>query len=63
MCPILNTYEFSMIFILYDVLLLFQVVKSIDPVEYGEYLSERKLVVERQLQELKELKESKMLRA
>jgi large subunit ribosomal protein L11 len=40
-----------------------QVVKSLTPKEYAEFLAERKLVVEKQLQELKELKESKMLRA
>jgi len=40
-----------------------EVVRELDPKEYGEFLAERKLVVEQQLQELKEQKEAKMLRA
>jgi len=40
-----------------------QVVNSLDPQEYQEYLEERKKIVEQQLVELKEKKEAKMLRA
>lgn len=39
-----------------------QVVRDYDPVEYGEFLASRKVVVETQLLELKELKEAKLLR-
>jgi hypothetical protein len=41
----------------------FQIVNNLDAKEYGEFLEERKKVVEQQLQELKEKKEAKMLRA
>lgn len=37
--------------------------KDLDPKEYGEFLEERKKVIEQQLLELKEKKEAKMLRA
>jgi len=37
--------------------------RSIDPVEYGEFLEQRKQVVLQQLQELKDKKEAKMIRA
>jgi len=40
-----------------------EVVKSLDADEYGKFLEERREVVSRQLEELKQLKESKMLRA
>ena len=39
-----------------------QVVKDLDPVEYGEFLKERKVVVEQQMKELQEKREAKMLR-
>lgn len=42
---------------------LFQIVHNLDPEEYGQFLADRKTVVEEQLQELKEKKEAKMLRA
>jgi len=37
--------------------------RDLDPKEYQDFLEERKAIVEQQLKELKELKESKMLRA
>ncbi|CAL8090011.1 unnamed protein product [Orchesella dallaii] len=40
-----------------------EVVKELDPKEYGEFLEERSKIVEEQLQELKEKREAKMLRA
>lgn len=40
-----------------------EIVKDLDPKEYGEFLEERKKIVEQQLLELKEKKEAKMLRA
>lgn len=40
-----------------------QVVKDLDPVEYGQFLEERKVVEAQQLLELKEKREAKMLRA
>jgi len=40
-----------------------QVVDKLDPVEYGQYLEERKAIVEKELQELREKKEAKLLRA
>jgi len=40
-----------------------QVVHDLDPKEYGAFLEERKQVVAQQLQELKEKKEARMLRA
>jgi len=40
-----------------------QVVKSLDPVEYAQFLEERKVIVEQELAELKEKREAKMLRA
>ncbi|KAG8228610.1 hypothetical protein J437_LFUL009315 [Ladona fulva] len=40
-----------------------EVVKELDPKEYGEFLEERKVVVEKQKQELLEKKEAKLLRA
>lgn len=42
---------------------LYKVVRSIDPVEYAEFLEERKKIVEQQLLEVKEKREAKMLRA
>lgn len=39
-----------------------EVVRDLDPKEYGEFLKERIEVVEEQLKELKELKEAKLLR-
>ncbi|XP_021947025.1 39S ribosomal protein L11, mitochondrial-like [Folsomia candida] len=39
-----------------------QVVRSLDPKEYAEFLEERKLVVIQQLQEIKEKREAKLLR-
>nr|CAG4650620.1 EOG090X0I63 [Sida crystallina] len=39
-----------------------KVVHKLDPKEYGEFLEERKVIVEQQLKELKEKKEAKMLR-
>nr|CAG4635833.1 EOG090X0I63 [Artemia franciscana] len=39
-----------------------KVVKNLDAEEYREFLEQRKIVVEAQLQELKEKKEAKMLR-
>lgn len=40
----------------------FQVVRDLDPKEYGEFLEERKLVVAEQQRELEEKKEAKLLR-
>lgn len=39
-----------------------EVVRDLDSKEYGEFLEERKLAVEEQLQELQEKKEAKLLR-
>ncbi|XP_017047122.1 39S ribosomal protein L11, mitochondrial [Drosophila ficusphila] len=39
-----------------------KVVKEIDPAEYGEFLEERKTIVEQQRRELQEKREAKMLR-
>jgi large subunit ribosomal protein L11 len=39
-----------------------QVVRDLDPVEYGQFLEERKSVVEQQKKELLEKREAKMLR-
>lgn len=40
-----------------------QVVKEdLDPMEYGQFLAERKIIVENQKKELQEKKEAKMLR-
>nr|XP_018914506.1 PREDICTED: 39S ribosomal protein L11, mitochondrial [Bemisia tabaci] len=39
-----------------------EIVREIDPKEYAKFLEERKVVVEEQLQVLKEIKEAKMLR-
>nr|CAG4644442.1 EOG090X0I63 [Lepidurus arcticus] len=39
-----------------------EVVKSLDPVEYGQFLEERKNTVAMQLKELQEKKEARMLR-
>lgn len=39
-----------------------QIVKELDPKEYGEFLAERKTIVQQQLKELQEKKEAKMLR-
>ncbi|XP_071532732.1 large ribosomal subunit protein uL11m isoform X2 [Panulirus ornatus] len=39
-----------------------EVVKELDPKEYGEFLEERKLIVEQQLKEIQEKKEAKLLR-
>jgi len=40
-----------------------QVVKSLDPVEYAQFLEDRKGIVEQELMALKEKREAKMLRA
>lgn len=42
--------------------IVLQVVREIDPEEYGEFLKNRTSVVEEQLKELQEKKEAKMLR-
>ncbi|KAJ8880796.1 hypothetical protein PR048_017267 [Dryococelus australis] len=39
-----------------------EVVKELDPVEYGQFLEERKIIVEDQLKELQEKKEARILR-
>jgi large subunit ribosomal protein L11 len=39
-----------------------EVVKHLDPVEYGQFLEERKIIIERQKRELEEKKEARMLR-
>lgn len=39
-----------------------QVVRDLDAAEYGQFLEERKLVVEQQKKELEEKREAKMLR-
>jgi large subunit ribosomal protein L11 len=39
-----------------------EVVRHLDPVEYGEFLEERKLIIEQQRKELDEKKEARMLR-
>lgn len=39
-----------------------QIVRDLDPVEYGKFLEDRKLVVEDQKRELQEKREAKMLR-
>ncbi|XP_068236874.1 large ribosomal subunit protein uL11m [Palaemon carinicauda] len=39
-----------------------EVVRDLDPVEYGEFLESRKVIVEEQLRELQEKKEAKLLR-
>lgn len=39
-----------------------QVLKNLDAEEYGEFLKERKIVVEQQMKELQEKREAKMLR-
>lgn len=39
-----------------------EVVKDLDPQEYGDFLENRKSIVEEQLEDLKEKKEAKMLR-
>ena len=39
-----------------------KVVKDLDPVEYGKFLEERKLIVDQQKKELEEKKQAKMLR-
>jgi len=39
-----------------------KVVKEIDPAAYGEFLEERKTIVEQQRRELQEKREAKMLR-
>lgn len=39
-----------------------QIVKDLDPVEYQEFLEERKLTIEEQRKELQEKREAKMLR-
>ncbi|XP_050703175.1 39S ribosomal protein L11, mitochondrial-like [Eriocheir sinensis] len=39
-----------------------EIVKDLDPKEYGEFLEERKSVIEEQLRELQEKKEAKLLR-
>merc|ERR1712080_242911 len=40
-----------------------EVVRTLDPQQYEQFLEERKLVVEQQLEELKEIKETKLTRA
>ncbi|XP_046751095.1 39S ribosomal protein L11, mitochondrial [Diprion similis] len=39
-----------------------RIVRELDPVEYGQFLEERKLVIEEQKRELQEKKEARMLR-
>lgn len=39
-----------------------QVVRDLDPTEYAEFLTERKVIIEQQKKELQEKKEAKMLR-
>jgi large subunit ribosomal protein L11 len=39
-----------------------EIVKHLDPVEYGQFLEERKIIIERQKKELEEKKEARMLR-
>lgn len=39
-----------------------QIVRDLDPKEYGEFLEERKIIVEAQKKELQEKKEARMLR-
>ena len=39
-----------------------EVVRDLDPKEYGEFIIERKAIVEQQKKELQEKKEAKMLR-
>lgn len=39
-----------------------EVVRDLDPAEYGEFLKERKVIEEQQRKELQEKKEAKMLR-
>ncbi|GLV40224.1 mitochondrial ribosomal protein L11 [Carabus blaptoides fortunei] len=39
-----------------------EIVKDLDPVEYGEFLKQRKVIEEQQRKELQEKKEAKMLR-
>lgn len=39
-----------------------QVLRNLDAEEYGEFLKERKIVVEQQMKELQEKREAKMLR-
>lgn len=39
-----------------------QVVRDLDPIEYGQFLEDRKSVVEQQKKELQEKREAKMLR-
>ncbi len=39
-----------------------QVVRDLDPVEYGQFLEDRKLIVAQQKKELDEKREAKMLR-
>lgn len=39
-----------------------QIVRDLDPEEYGQFLEERKLIIEAQKKELAEKKEARMLR-
>lgn len=39
-----------------------QILRNLDPVEYNEFLKDRKLIEEQQRKELQEKKEAKMLR-
>lgn len=39
-----------------------EVVKHLDPIEYGQFLEERKIIIEEQRKELEEKKEARMLR-
>ena len=39
-----------------------EIVKDLDPTDYGQFLEERKVIVEQQKKELQEKKEAKMLR-
>lgn len=39
-----------------------EIVNNLDPNEYGQFLEERKLIVEQQKKDLQERKEAKMLR-
>jgi large subunit ribosomal protein L11 len=40
-----------------------QVVDKIDPVEYAQFLADRKIIIEKELEELREKKEAKLLRS
>ena len=42
---------------------LFQVVDKLDPTEYGQFLEDRKLVIEEQKAEIQAAREAKLLRS